>query len=289
MYEIIDEVARHGSFVRAAEALRLTPSAVSHAVSALEEELGFRLFNRGRGGVTLTDEGARMLEHVRAIRDRERLMQEEARQIRGLASGRVNIGTFSSVLVSWLTDALHRFRSSCPGVEVNIFQGDYEDVERWVRNGDVEIGFDTLPAGEGFRVEQVARDRLLLVAPPDFRPAGGRAVTAEEIRSGAECGTLPLIVRRAGYNKDAEAFLKAHLAEVPVHYRIDDDRSIFALIEANLGAALLPELTLSHIGFHVSVWPLAEEVFRTIGLIVRRDRVLSPAAARFVEEVKRGI
>ena len=101
MYEIIDEVARHGSFVRAAEALRLTPSAVSHAVSALEEELGFRLFNRGRGGVTLTDEGARMLEHVRAIRDRERLMQEEARQIRGLASGRVNIGTFSSVLVSW--------------------------------------------------------------------------------------------------------------------------------------------------------------------------------------------
>ena len=173
MYEIIDEVARHGSFVRAAEALRLTPSAVSHAVSALEEELGFRLFNRGRGGVTLTDEGARMLEHVRAIRDRERLMQEEARQIRGLASGRVNIGTFSSVLVSWLTDALHRFRSSCPGVEVNIFQGDYEDVERWVRNGDVEIGFDTLPAGEGFRVEQVARDRLLLVAPPDFRPAGG--------------------------------------------------------------------------------------------------------------------
>ena len=45
-YEIFDAVARQGSFNKAAQQLHLTPSAISHAIAVMEEELGFALFNR---------------------------------------------------------------------------------------------------------------------------------------------------------------------------------------------------------------------------------------------------
>lgn len=47
-YEIFDAVARQGSFNKAAQQLHLTPSAISHAIAVMEEELGFALFNRGK-------------------------------------------------------------------------------------------------------------------------------------------------------------------------------------------------------------------------------------------------
>jgi DNA-binding transcriptional LysR family regulator len=70
------EVARRGSFAAAAEALWLTPSAVSQQMSALEREIGTRLFERTHRGVRLTDAGTRLLGHANALL--ERLAEAEA-------------------------------------------------------------------------------------------------------------------------------------------------------------------------------------------------------------------
>ena len=60
-YQVLKTVADQGSFRKAAELLGLTPSAVSHAVSSMEKELGFFVFNRGKNGVMLTNYGERLL------------------------------------------------------------------------------------------------------------------------------------------------------------------------------------------------------------------------------------
>jgi DNA-binding transcriptional LysR family regulator len=70
------EVARRGSFAAAADALWLTPSAVSQQMAALEREVGAQLFERNHRGVRLTDAGERLLGHADALLDR--LAQAEA-------------------------------------------------------------------------------------------------------------------------------------------------------------------------------------------------------------------
>jgi DNA-binding transcriptional LysR family regulator len=70
------EVARRGSFAAAADALWLTPSAVSQQMAALEREVGMRLFERNHRGVRLTEAGGRLLAHADALLDR--LAQAEA-------------------------------------------------------------------------------------------------------------------------------------------------------------------------------------------------------------------
>ncbi|MBQ1903642.1 MAG: LysR family transcriptional regulator, partial [Ruminococcus sp.] len=66
-YKVFLEVADSGSFVRASEKLNLSPSAVSHAVKALENEFGFSLFNRNRAGAVLTGSGQRVIPYVRSL------------------------------------------------------------------------------------------------------------------------------------------------------------------------------------------------------------------------------
>ena len=69
-YEIFDAVARQGSFNKAAQQLHLTPSAISHAIAVMEEELGFALFNRGKNAYVEVREvsvGAAMVNNAELV------------------------------------------------------------------------------------------------------------------------------------------------------------------------------------------------------------------------------
>ena len=66
-YQIFQTVVEQGSFQRAAEVLNLTPSAISHAVSTAEKELGFPLFNRNKNGVTLTSYGENLHPYILTV------------------------------------------------------------------------------------------------------------------------------------------------------------------------------------------------------------------------------
>ena len=66
-YQIFKTVAEAGSFHKAADLIGLTPSAISHAVSSMEKELGFSVFTRKKAGVTLTGYGEHLMPYVNAV------------------------------------------------------------------------------------------------------------------------------------------------------------------------------------------------------------------------------
>ena len=66
-YEVFLRTLECGSLTRAGEELGYTQSGVSHMMKSLEEEVGFRLFSRGRAGVELTSEGARIVPIIREL------------------------------------------------------------------------------------------------------------------------------------------------------------------------------------------------------------------------------
>lgn len=276
-YEIFDEIAKQKNFARAADVLGMSPSAVSHAVAALEAEIGFPLFFRSRTRVSLTKEGERMLVHAREILRAERAMKEEAAGILGLESGTVVIGTFSSVCLSWMPEIVSLFKSKYPKVTVRVMQGDYSDVMDWVKSGEVDMGFETLPTSEKLTEIPLKRDRLLCVGPPDLEPANGRSVTAEDMRS------MPFILQRSGYEADTVKFLTSRGIKVRADLRVDDDRAIISFAARGLGIGLMPELALQGVAENVSIYPVEPEESRLIGLITQAKVDLSPAAEAMKE------
>src|SRR5918998_5476895 len=134
------EVARRGSFSRAADALSLTQPAVSQQVAALERQLGTRLLERGPGGPTPTESGALLLRHADAVA--ERLSQADAQLAELVAAERetLRVGAHPSALASIVPKAIVRMHAELPDVQVEAIEGSADVVGRAVAVGDLHIG-----------------------------------------------------------------------------------------------------------------------------------------------------
>lgn len=278
-YRIFDAVAKHQSFIRAAESINLTPSAVSRSIAALENVLGFQLFIRSRKGVQLTREGEKIIASVRAVLNAEEQLQQLVAQIKGLEQGNVVLGTFSSVCSNWIPDIVRSFRQLYPNIQFHIMQGDYEDVIHWTKAGIVDIGFASLPVGEDLIATPLFEDRLMCVTPKDFIPEHPDFVTIDDIQN------KTFVLQREGYNADTIAFIKKHNITIQPEFFIDDDQSILAIVESGLGISVVPELILKKVSYDIKIYPLKPNEFRTIGLITHRRQMLSPAAKKLFDHI----
>ncbi len=109
-YQVFKTIADVGSFHKAADILGLTPSAISHAISSMENELGFSVLTRSKAGVSLTNYGEQLLPYVNAVLNCDESLKQEIAELNGLKQGKVKIGVFSSVCTSWLPEILHSFK-----------------------------------------------------------------------------------------------------------------------------------------------------------------------------------
>lgn len=271
-YLVFEEVSRQGSFIKAATALHMTPSAISHSISSLEEEWGFPVFMRERTGVRLTPEGVKMLRLVRELLEKEELITEEVAHFKGLTKGKITIGTFSSVCVRWIPELIREFKEEYPNIEVMVMQGDYQDVLEWVKSGQAEIGFETLPSEDRSLEEiPICTDPIYLVAPMDFRTLHSGYATAEDIQD------RNLILQRSGYSTDTLSFIRKHKLKTRTRFYVDDDQAIISLVRQGLGICLMPGLIFEENELRdVRLIPLYPEEHRTIGLITRKKQQKSP-------------
>ena len=159
-YETLAKVVELGSLTRAADALGCTQSAVSHAINNLEAELGFAVITRSRAGVKLTDDGERIMPSVRGMLNYEEQLRQTASAIRGLDSGTVRIGAFTSVAVHWLPGVIKEFQHDYPNVDLKLLNGDYYDVERWIEEGSIDLGFVNVPTKLRCECIPLMEDRL---------------------------------------------------------------------------------------------------------------------------------
>ena len=140
-YQVFLHVTEAGSVSRAAEDMGLTQSAVSHALSSLESEFGLRLLTRSRSGVRLSPEGKRILPAVRDILSAEERLRETVSSLHGLSTGTIRVASFTSVAVHWLPSMLKAFQAQYPQIRFKLLNGDYHDVEQWLEEGAVDLGF----------------------------------------------------------------------------------------------------------------------------------------------------
>ena len=101
-YMIFDKIVETGSLREAADALHLTPAAVSHSLGKLEKRFALPLLVRSRSGIELTQYGRELLPHIRGALDADAKLQSEVSRIKGELHGSVRIGVFNSVCCSWM-------------------------------------------------------------------------------------------------------------------------------------------------------------------------------------------
>lgn len=175
-------VAEREHLTRAAEAIRLTPSAVSAAIKALEAHYRVELFHRIGRRIELTAEGAVFLPEARAVLARLRQAELSLGELAGLARGTLSIHASQTVASYWLPPLLMAFHERFPGIALSMVIGNTATVARAVVDGSADIGFVEGPLDEpALSVAEIARDRLAVVVGPRHPWAGGQDLSMEQL------------------------------------------------------------------------------------------------------------
>ncbi|MGR7911425.1 LysR family transcriptional regulator [Lysinibacillus capsici] len=274
-YEVFSRVAEFGNITKAADSLNLTQSAVSYSIANLESEFGFPLLIRSRSGIILTSNGERILAFIRTILTWDEKMKQEAAFINGLEAGTVRIGAFTSVCIQWLPKCMKHFKQAFPSIEVKIFQGDYDAIDKWILNGTIDFGFTTLPTIENFESIPLIKDRILCILPNSSKMEKETKIQLTQLED------YTFIA-----NHDIKRLLKGTGKNFKSNFEIIDDQAIVAMVENDLGVSVMPELVLKGISHNLKVLNLEPELYRMIGIATLSLKDLSPAAKKFIEFIK---
>src|SRR4051794_1869369 len=237
-------VADHGTLAAAADALHLTPSAVSQQLAALEREIGHMVLEPAGRTVRLTPAAHVLLSHADALfAQLERMEGELAAQDR-TPQGEVRVAGFPTALASLLAPAARPLRASAPKLQLRVTEAETDMAVALLvaRDVDVMLGMECRAAPRRddtrFHREELLGDVLDAVLPADHPDAGKARLDLEQLR--AETWVAPPI----GWSCD-EVFIAGCRAagfSPRIAHRSGDWQAVMALVATGLGVSLVPRL-----------------------------------------------
>lgn len=231
-------IAEHRSFRKAADAIGVSRSALSHALGGLEQNLGVRLLNRTTRSVSLTQAGAQLLASIKPVLKDLDTAFDALAEVRGAPAGPLRINANVSAARLLLREVVPQFLSRYPHVELDLVSdGRMVDI--------VEAGFDA-----GIRLaEAVPQDmiavrfggdvRFIAVASPAYLALQAAPTTPDELRQ-HRCirQRLPSGKR---YSWEFSKHRQEMIIDVPGPLTLDDNDLMVQAAAAGLGIAYVPE------------------------------------------------
>lgn len=271
------KIVESGSFTKAAEMLSYSQSGISRMVQDLEMEWGLSLLERSRGGVQLTSDGMKVLPHIKSLCSNYQALQQEVDALKGLDSGLIRIGTFSSVATHWLPSIIRAFQKDYPNIQFELLLGDYKEIEEWILEGRVDCGFLRLPAPAPLETIFLEQDDFLAILPKNHPLAKTEPFPLE-----AFCKEAFLLLEK-DKNTEIMDFFRQHQLQPDVRFTLWDDYAILSMVESGMGISLLPRLILKRIPYDILAKELDIPIFRCIALALRSKENAPQAVKRFLE------
>ena len=264
--------------------MHLTPSAVSHSVSAMEEEIGTAVFVRDKNGVRLTATGEQLYPYVRRILQANEGLNQTLDEMRGLDAGLVKVGCTNTVCLAWMPSVINGFNEMHPNIRLQVFQGSYTDVNKWAKDGTIDIGIISKKACDGLSFDELYEDELVCVSPKGYFKKGIKKITPKNLKD------QPFVVQQDSYNKDVNSYLHEHQLEVRANCHILDEQSTIAMVQCGAGLSIMPMLFVgANTTFNtasVDIYPLEPKEYRVLGLCCPDESLLSAAATALAKYIR---
>lgn len=246
---LLRELAHRGTIAAVAEALSYSASAVSQQLSQLERKTGIPLLERSGRRVALTPAGAKLVRHAEAILEHLEAAQAELAKSRGV-TGPLRAGFYPSAAGFLSAGVYTALRAAHPSLELWIREIDPLDAPDAVRAGQLDLalvhtyeGFLS-PVAAGIDGKQVFTERMFLAAPADPAAFGWPVADADDAvrrwrhapwilpAEDTLCHTaVTRLCEESGFLADS-------------WHRVDDYDTTLKLVEAGVGVAVVPELSV---------------------------------------------
>ena len=286
---VFQSVARTRNFSRSGEAVGLTQPAVSRAILDLERGLGLRLLDRTTREVALTEAGRSLVARLaRALDELDATLADVA----GLADadgGKVRVASSPTLSAYLLPDCIAACARAAPRVRFLLLDRIQQDVLESVRGGEVDFAVVVEPRElDDLHCEAILHDPFVLVTP-----ASHRLARAASVRWKALAGeSLVLLDGASGSRRYIDDALERHGTPCRIEQELSHPTTVFQMVRAGIGLTVMPRLAVPPGGLPgLAMRPLLPRLERTVMLVRRHDRALSPVAERvwrIVSETVRG-
>lgn len=191
--EVFVAVAETHSFSKGAEKSCITQSTASQHIQGLEEELGIRLFDRGRNGALLTEAGKLFFGRAGRILSECDESRSAVRRFLGMEDVVLRVGASNIPGTCLIPALLGKFQAVCPSVRLEVSQGDSRSVVQQLVSEDIELGFiGGRIDDDRIRFEEMGEDSIVCAV------ARERITSSNPALSQAELCKIPLLVREPG-------------------------------------------------------------------------------------------
>ncbi len=275
--ELLIAISDSGGIASGGSRIGMSASATSHALRALESQLGTPVAQRDGKQFTLTPTGSRVLQHARDIFTSLRTIEQEGKSAADLRSGVLRIGSFgASASIRLLPALIESFGSRYPGVEVFVIEDLDDKVEQQLVEGHIDLGIIALPKPR-FDTLSMAVDELVAVLPRDH------ALAQQERVALSDLVRFNFILTHAGsQGLVRKLFDRAGLAPKVTH-QLSQLWSIFDFVGRGQGVSMIASLACpepEHFP-QVVIRPITPRAQRHVGLACRDEARLSLPAKAF--------
>ncbi len=286
--QLLREIGRRGTIRAAAEAMSVTPSAVSQQMRILEAEAGVPLLEPHGRQVRLTDAGEMLVRHADAITAAIVAAESELAATRHEITGTLRIAAFPTAARAILPGVIGELGRDHPRLRITLRDLETDESLVALRLDEVDLAvvdeYDevTRIREPALELVDVMDDPLYVAVPPALAPAGETIALASlvdlpwimDTGTSNIYGVVVRHCRRAGF-------------EPNVRSNCRDYSVIIALVEAGLGAAILPGLALRDRDVRARVTPLEPPLGRRVMVAVKPERRSRPAVAAMLAALGR--
>lgn len=282
-FKIFCDLVESESFSKAAKENGITQSAVSQQIRALESRFNVALVERGRRHFSLTPEGHAFLESSRQILDIYNNLDARIQEMRDVVVGELRVAAVFSIGLHQLPPMLKRYRTLFPEVDVEVDYRRSTQIYAEVQTGNADVGLVAYPSRrKGFDVETFARDEMVLICPPSHRLARKKKVKFADLNDERFISfEIDLPTRKA-----IDKALSEERVSIQRSMEFDNIETVKRAVAIEDGVSIVPYSSIldeQKAGTLVAISLASHDLWRPLGLVVRRNRTRTPAVRRFIE------
>lgn len=277
-YRAFVQAVECGCLTSTANHLNYTQPGISHMISALERELGVTLLFRSKSGVTPTEDGKRVYEAALRMVQAEDHLRNTIDQINGLVTGTIRLSGYFSVMTKWIPNFVTVFSSKYPQIELQLFEGEYDEQVTMLKNQQVDVSILSSQAPRGYTFIPLHLDPAVVLVPPDHELALRETIRSTDLLS------YPMIVQH--HSSAEELFNVFNSREWDINRKcvVKSDTTIIALVQRGLGIGLTSSLLVTPPPPGVKIFPLEKPYARTLGIALSPKNQDIPAIKCLLDE-----
>ncbi|MDH2391541.1 LysR family transcriptional regulator [Streptomyces sp. HNM0663] len=284
---ILRTLHERGTVTAAAEALSMTPSAVSQQLANLGRQLGVELLEAHGRRVRLTGAAHLVLRHAEEVFARLEQADAELTAYRRGETGRVRIGAFSTAVPALVVPAVRKLRTAHPDLEVRVREAEAAQAYELLSSGDVDLALSLAAHAPTARDARFSRAPLLADPLDVALPAGHPLAAAPGLRLAELSGERWIFGGSGPWSQITLTACEAAGFVPEQAHSASGWAVILAMVEAGMGVALIPRMAAAERPAGVAMRVLAaDQPRRHVIAAVRRGAETAPGTARLLTALR---